>query len=164
MTGVGHGWRHHAWKYYAAFEEGGLVSDRPFSLLLIDDEFIVDLVTSVAETAGYAVASACTPVALEVCLTQSWDIILLDLTLPELNTVTAFRLIADDLPGAVVAIFTGAEEKCWNGDDGRWILRTPGSRIGNQCRGACGAEGVFRFTVVGTVGGVVGSVLPIPLE
>jgi len=110
MTGVGHGWRHHAWKYYAAFEEGGRVSDRPFSLLVIDDEFIVDLVTSVAETAGYAVASACTPVALEACLTQSWDIILLDLTMPELDTVTAFRLIAGALPGAVVAIFTGAYE------------------------------------------------------
>ncbi len=81
------------------------------SLLVIDDdEFIVDLVTSVAESDGYTVSSACTPAALEACLAQSWNIILLDLTMPELDTVTALRMIADAQPGSAVAIFSGADD------------------------------------------------------
>ena len=87
------------------------MSGQARSLLVIDDdEFIVDLVSSVAETDGFAVSSACTPATLEACLAQPWDIILLDLTMPELDTVTTLRMIADAQPGSAVAIFSGADE------------------------------------------------------
>ena len=108
------------------------MSDVTKSLLIVDDDaFIVELVTSVAEGEGYEVGAADSPDTLAACLERRWSVTLLDLTMPDLDAVTALRMIADAQPGSEILVFSGAEEE--------------------RVRSATTVAGFYGLTVIGSL-------------
>jgi len=81
------------------------------TLLVIDDDvFICDLVASLATDVGYAVTAANNQAELEEALRQRWDLVLLDLSFPDMDAVSIIQRLSEAQPGASVLLFSGATQ------------------------------------------------------
>ena len=81
-------------------------------LLIEDDPAVQDLVTTLLSTAGFAVDVASDgATGHRLCASQKYEVIILDLGLPDLDGVEVCRRLRSARPGALIVILTARADK-----------------------------------------------------
>lgn len=86
------------------------MSDTPKVLVIDDEEAICELIVAVAESAGFDATSASSPSEIEAAIIGRFDLVVLDLSLGEMDGIEVMSKLGATHRGMPVILVSGADQ------------------------------------------------------